>query len=86
MAIFTRMCTITLVRQPLTTGKRWAIKLGFSIPHIQNPQILGLSPLSQIRRFLRVASSQIANPQIFMLILKFPNSNKILHNPVSKQS
>jgi hypothetical protein len=33
-------------------------------PQIANPQILGLIPQSQIRKFLRCASPQIANPQI----------------------
>ncbi len=31
-----------------------------------NPQILSLIPLSQIRKFLSIASPQIPNPQIFM--------------------
>ncbi len=34
---------------------------------IENPQILGLIPLSQILIFRRCASPQIANPQIFMI-------------------
>jgi hypothetical protein len=36
-------------------------------PQIENPQILGLIPLSQIRQFHRYASLQIANPQILMI-------------------
>jgi hypothetical protein len=36
-------------------------------PQIANPQILGLIPLLQIRKFLRCTSPQIANPQIFMI-------------------
>jgi hypothetical protein len=40
---------------------------------IANPQILVLIPLSQIRNFLRYASPQIANPQIFMIIPQIAN-------------
>jgi hypothetical protein len=36
-------------------------------PQISNPQILWLIALSQIRKFLRYASQQIANPQIFII-------------------
>ena len=36
----------------------------FLSPHIANPEILGLNPQSQIRKFLRYASPQITNPQI----------------------
>jgi hypothetical protein len=42
---------------------------------IANPQILGLTPLSQIRKFLMHAIPQITNPQIF-----------IVNNFASKQS
>ncbi len=36
-------------------------------PQIENPQILGLIPLSQIRKFHRYASLQIENSQILMI-------------------
>ncbi len=35
-------------------------------PQIANPKILGLIPLSQIRKFLWCASPEVVNPQIFM--------------------
>jgi hypothetical protein len=35
--------------------------------YIENPQILGLLPLFQIRKFLRGAFPQISNSQIFMV-------------------
>jgi hypothetical protein len=35
-------------------------------PQITNPQILGLIPQLQIRKFLRCANPHIANPQIFL--------------------
>ncbi len=35
----------------------------FVSPQNANPQILGLIPQSQIRKFLKCASPQIANPQ-----------------------
>jgi hypothetical protein len=39
----------------------------FLSPQIANPQILGLISLSQILKFLRYASPQIANEQIFVI-------------------
>ncbi len=36
----------------------------FFSPQIATPKILGLIPQSQIRKFLRCVSLQIANPQI----------------------
>jgi hypothetical protein len=36
----------------------------------KGPQILGLIPQLQIRQFLRCASPQIANPQIFLIFLQ----------------
>jgi hypothetical protein len=42
-------------------------------PRIANPQILWIIPLLQIRKFLRIARQQIANPQIFMINLQITN-------------
>jgi hypothetical protein len=39
----------------------------FVCQQIADPQILGLIPQSQIRKFLKFASPQIANPQIATL-------------------
>jgi hypothetical protein len=52
--------------------QRWSKKL-FFIPQIANPQILGLITLSQIRKFLRWASPQIANRQIVIINPQIPN-------------
>jgi hypothetical protein len=59
----------------------------FKSPQTANSQILGFPPLSQIRKFLRCASLQIANPPIFMIYQQIADSSnfyKILHNTVSK--
>jgi hypothetical protein len=47
-----------------------AEKVGMLIGNLQN---LGLIPLPQIRKFLRRASLQIANPQILMVHPKIAN-------------
>jgi hypothetical protein len=47
--------------------QRWARKFFLKSPQIANPQILGLISLSQILKFLKYASPQIANEQIFMI-------------------
>jgi hypothetical protein len=39
----------------------------FKSPHIAYPQILGLIPMSQIRKFLSCANPQKANLQIFVI-------------------
>jgi hypothetical protein len=49
-------------------SQRWTSKL-FIGSQTANPLILGLIQLSQIRRFLRYASPQIANPQIVNVFL-----------------
>jgi hypothetical protein len=46
----------------------------FKGPQIANPKILGLIPLSQIRKVLRCVGSQIANQQIFI-------NNSQIENP-----
>jgi hypothetical protein len=45
----------------------------FTSPQIANLQVLGFIPQSQIYKFLGYASSQIANPQICIIILKIEN-------------
>jgi hypothetical protein len=52
--------------------QKWAINFCLS-PQMAIPQILGLIQQSQIRKFLRHASPQTANPQIFMLYLQIAN-------------
>jgi hypothetical protein len=54
------ICTCTLY------SRGWQANFYKSL-QIANLQILGLILLSQIRKFLRCASLQIANPQIFMI-------------------
>jgi hypothetical protein len=54
-----------LVAQGATTYLKRTAQLYLRWAQIANPQILGLSPQSQIRKFLRYASLQIANLQIF---------------------
>jgi hypothetical protein len=39
----------------------------FFSPQIENPQILGLILQTQFQKFLRRASPQVANPQIFLV-------------------
>jgi hypothetical protein len=46
----------------------------FRSPQIENPQILELISLPKIRKLLRCASPQIANPQLFI----FPKYCKTL--------
>jgi len=53
--------------------QRWASKLFFKFRKSQIRNSLGLIPLSQIRKFLRSASPQIANPQIFMINTQIAN-------------
>ncbi len=43
--------------------QRWQAKF-FIRPQIENPQIPGIIPLAQIRKFLSSASPQIGNSQI----------------------
>jgi hypothetical protein len=59
-------------------------KQTFLVTQIANPHILGLIPLSQIRKFLRCASPQIANLIFALLICKWQYLNfyKIMHNSV----
>jgi hypothetical protein len=54
--------------------QRQASKLLLS-PQITNPQFLGLILLSQIRKFLRWAGQQNANPQIFTKYCKTLSQN-----------
>jgi hypothetical protein len=53
---------------------------------IANPQILGLVTLKQILKFPRYASSQIANPQIYLINPQISKYIQILHNCALKQS
>jgi hypothetical protein len=59
-SIYVRRCACTLY------NRGWKANFYKSL-QIANLQILGLILLSQIRKFLRCASPQIANPQIFMI-------------------
>jgi hypothetical protein len=71
-------CTSTYVRRCACTLyiRGWQANFYKSL-QIENLQILGLILLSQIRKFLRCASPQIANPRIFMIN---PQIRKFLQN------
>jgi hypothetical protein len=64
--------------------QRWARKFYFVSPKIANPQILGIIPQSQNRKFLRCARPQIANPKICNDKFANQKSENFLGVPVRK--
>jgi len=56
----------------------------FVSPQLAYPQILGLIPQSQIRKFLRCASPQIAKPQICNVQFANHKSTNFFGVPVRK--
>ncbi len=56
----------------------------FVSPQMANPQILGLTPQSQVPKFLKYASLQIANPQICNTYSANPKYANLLGVPVRK--
>jgi hypothetical protein len=65
---------IFVIASYLYTNQRWASKFSWKVCKSQIRKVLGLILQSQIPKFLRCASLQILNPQIFIFNPQISNS------------